>query len=311
MLSNEKILITGPASQVAEPIAAALAKNNEVWGIARFSDPVARGRLEAAGVRCVAVDLVAGDFSALPDDFTLAMNFAVMKSNVFDRDIAGNVEGTGLLMHHCRNVRAFLHCSSTAVYEPNDHEPLAETDMLGDNHKPFGFLPTYSICKIAAEGMARYAARQWNLPTTIARLNVPYGGNGGWPAFHLALMKMGRPIPVHENAPSQYCPIHEDDILTHLPALIDAASVPATIVNWGGDEVVSIEEWCAYLGELTGLEPSFEPTQNTIESAVIDTTKMHELIGGTSVGWRDGMRRMVATLHPDMLGQDTTPGSGH
>jgi UDP-glucuronate 4-epimerase len=34
----------------------------------------------------------------------------------------------------------------------------------------------------------------------------------------------------------------------------------------------------------------------------IDTTRMHELIGPTSVAWRDGMKRMAHALHPDKVG---------
>ena len=52
-----------------------------------------------------------------------------------------------------------------------------------------------------------------------------------------------------------YSPIHQDDINTQTEALLDAAAVPATIVNWAGDEPVSVQEWCAYVGELDGIEP--------------------------------------------------------
>jgi hypothetical protein len=38
---------------------------------------------------------------------------------------------------------------------------------------------------------------------------------------------------------------------------------------------------------------SFVETDQTIGSVVIDPTKMHELVGRTEVGWRDGIRRMV------------------
>jgi hypothetical protein len=64
---------------------------------------------------------------------------------------------------------------------------------------------------------------------------------------------------------------------------------------------VSIEEWCTYLGEITGLEPRFKPTERTIQSVAIDLTKMHALIGRTSVDWRDGLRQMVRTRHPELL----------
>ena len=39
MLTQKKILITGPASQVGIPICEVLAADNEVWGLARFSKP--------------------------------------------------------------------------------------------------------------------------------------------------------------------------------------------------------------------------------------------------------------------------------
>ena len=109
------------------------------------------------------------------------------------------------------------------------------------------------------------------------------------------------PIPVHTDAPSVYRPIHEDDIVATIPALLDAAALPPTIVNWGGEEAVSIEAWCTYLGELTGLTPRFEPTDATIESVNADTTKLQELAGPTSVAWKDGMRRMVEARAPEML----------
>jgi len=301
MLTREKILITGPTGQVARPLALALAKDNEVWGLARFRDARARQALEAAGVRCLAVDLCEGDLREVPSDFGYVLNFGVVKTHTFDADLAGNVEGLGFLMHHCRGARAFLHCSSTAVYEPNGHEPLNEGDRLGDNHKAFGFMPTYSICKIAAEAMARYSARQHGLPTVIARLSVPYGDAGGWPLFHLEMMRRGHPIPVHTNSPSLYNPIHDDDILEQVPRLLDVASVPATTVNWAGKDAVSIEEWCTYLGELTGLEPKFQPTPRTIESVRIDTTRMHALIGATRVEWRSGMRRMLEARCPELV----------
>ena len=37
-LSGEKVLITGATGQVALPVALALAADNELWAIARFSD---------------------------------------------------------------------------------------------------------------------------------------------------------------------------------------------------------------------------------------------------------------------------------
>jgi nucleoside-diphosphate-sugar epimerase len=300
MLEGMKIAVTGCAGQVGFPICQTLAANNQVYGVGRFSRPGDRERLEAVGVTCVRADLSEDDLTSIPDDVDYVLNFAVARSAKpdFDADLSANAEGVGRLMDRCRGAKAFLHCSSTAVYEPAGHRPLSESDPLGDNHRIF--LPTYSIAKIAAEAVARFCARAFQLPTTIARLGVPYGDNGGWPAFHLAMMIAGKPIPVSSEAPNRFSPIHEDDFTAQIPGLLDAASIPATIVNWAGSEVVSIEEWCAYFGELTGLEPKLVASDRTLRSVVADTTRLRQLVGECKVHWRDGLRRMVRARHPEL-----------
>src|SRR5580692_2250620 len=298
---GKTIVVTGVTGQVARPLALALARDNRVVGAARFSDAAARAELETSGVECVPIDLVTGDVAGLPEDADYVLNFAVAKTNDWERDLAANSGGLAYLMEHHRRATAFLHCSSTAVYQPAGHLALDESAPLGDNHGVWPFLQTYSICKIAAEGTARWAAQRFALPTTIARLSVPYGDNGGWPAIHLHMMLSGNAIPVYVDAPSVYHPLHADDILAMVPRLLAAAAVPAVTVNWGGSDPVSIEEWCAYLGGLAGVEARFEPTEQTIDSVQIDTTRMHELAGRTTVPWREGMRRMAKALHPDRV----------
>ncbi len=300
MIRGAKILITGPTGQVAKPVARALAADNEVWGIARFTDAAAREGLEKAGVRCETVDLAAGDFTAVPSDFDYVINLAVAKSGKWDKDLGANAESIGLLMAHCREVKAFLHCSSAAVYDPPDDEPRTEHAALGDNHK-FLF-PTYSISKIAGEVVVRSMARALGVPTTIGRLNVPYGDNGGWPFYHMEMMLGGIPIPVPPGGPARYNPIHEDDIIATIPKLLGVASVPATTVNWCGDQAVSLQEWCAYVGSLVGREPVFAESEQALRGNPTDVTRMHELIGATTVDWRDGMRRMAAKFHPELVG---------
>ncbi len=294
---DEKILITGPTSQVALPIARELASANEVWGLARFTRPKDRERLEDLGVKCAPVDLADGSLEGVPDDFGYVLNFAVVRTGDFDYDLAANAGGAGRLMAHCRRAKAFLHCSSAGVYQ-HKGEPVCETDPLGDNHR--AMMPTYSICKIAAEAVVCFSARQWNLPATIARLSVPYGNNGGWPWYHLMMMKADQPIPLHPEQPNLFNPIHEDDYVGQIPRLLEIADVPPTVVNWGGAPV-SIEQWCSFLGELTGLEPRFQTTEQTIARLPVDLTRLHELVGEARVDWRDGLRRMVEARNPDLL----------
>ena len=302
-MRGSKILITGPTGQVASPIAQALAVDNEVWGIARFTDAAAREALEKSGVRCETVNLATGEFDGLPSDFDYVLNFAVAKSGNWGKDLAANAESVGLLMAHCRNARAFLHCSSGAVYDPPDDEPRTERAALGDNHKPL--FPTYSISKIAGEVVARTMARALGVPTTIARLNVPYGDNGGWPFYHMEMVLAGIPIPVPPGGPARYNPIHEDDIIATIPKLLEVASVPATTLNWCGEQTVSLQEWCGYLGSLVGKEPVFQESEQALRGNPTDPSLMCELVGVATVDWHDGIRRMAAKFHPELVGSSS------
>jgi UDP-glucuronate 4-epimerase len=296
---GRRIVVTGVTGQVALPLARALARENEVWGLARFRDAVAREALERDGVRCVPVDLVSGDFPGVPTGIDLVLHFAVAHTRSFDKSLTANAEATGLLMSQFRDASAFFHCSSGAVYEPKGGpDPLTETDPLGDNHRVM--MPAYSIAKISSEAVVRTCARIFSLPSVIARLNVPYGDNGGWPLWHFLTMQAGQPVPVNPDG-STYNLIHDDDILATLPVLVDAASVPATIVNWAGPETVTIEQWCTELSSLTGVAATFDVTPATLPTVVMDTTKLRELGGSPSVDWHDGLRRLVAAQFPDLL----------
>ena len=295
VLKNKKILVTGLTGSVGYPVARRLAADNEVWGAARFSSARRRARLEEAGITCAEIDLVLADFGGLPDDFDYVLNFAVLHAPDFDTALAANAEGIGLLMGHCRRASAVLHCSSTGVYQPDGSHPFKESDPLGDNHRPAG-LTTYSISKIAAEAVVRCTARLLDIPTTIARLNVPYGDSWGWPRMHAEMMASGTDIALHTDEPNVFNPIHEDDILGLIPALLEAAAVPATMVNWAGPDTVSVEEWCRYIGSIIGAEPRFTRTAAAIPSVAVDTSRMIELIGPARVDWKEGFGRMAEDL---------------
>tara|TARA_R110002110_G_scaffold205066_1_gene416689 strand:+ start:82281 stop:83210 length:930 start_codon:yes stop_codon:yes gene_type:complete len=299
-LAQQKILITGPTGQVARPVVEHFAKTSRVYALARFSNVDDRKSMEDLGATTLQADLAdAASLKVIPDDIDYVLNFAVVKSGDFEYDLAANAEGVGNLMMQCANAKGFLHFSSTAVYEYAGHEPRAENAPLGDNHRVM--FPTYSISKIAAESVCRFVARQQAIPSTIARLSVPYGDNGGWMYYHMLMMQGAIPIDLHPEGPNYYNPLHVDDYIEKIPYLLGAASVPATTVNFGGSEKVSIEQWCAYISELTGLEPVFKENPQAFGSLCIDTTKMHELIGPTSVDWRDGIRSQIRALSPDVL----------
>ena len=297
-LVGKRILITGATGFVAQPIVKALSAENTVFAGARFKKDEDRKSIEVLGATPVVLDLAADDFNDLPEvDYVL--NLAVAKSGKWDTDLAINAEGLGRLMVRYRNVEAFLHISSTAVYEYAGHELLTESSSLGDNHKHL--FETYSISKIAAETIARFVAKQYNIPTTIARLNVPYGSFPCWPFFHLMMMKNGMPIDIHPDQPNGYSPIHSDDYVAKIPHLLAAASSQVTTTNLAGDDIVSIEQWCDYLSELTGLEAKFNETENALGNLTVSTEKLTEISGPCQTQWKTAIKAMVETMAPDTL----------
>jgi nucleoside-diphosphate-sugar epimerase len=311
MLSGEKILITGPAGKIAFGITRSLARENDVWGIARFRDPAQQKEVEDLGVTTRRIDLYDADFSDLPNDFTYLVHIAVAFEQDYDRSFRSNGEGTGLLLEHCRKAKAALVMSSCSVYRPNIDPFYAyrETDPLGDPLTHI-FLP-YPVSKISQEVVARYCARSLGLPVVIARMNAAYGLRGGLPAYHMADIAAGKPVVTRWD-PCPYTPIFDSDIEDQLPALLDTAGVPANIVNWGGDEVVTVQEWAAYAGELLST-PATVHSQAIAGGAsgmVADNAKRLSITGPCKVSWREGFRRTVAHRFPDASANRETAADG-
>ena len=91
--------------------------------------------------------------------------------------------------------------------------------------------------------------------------------------------------------------------IAQVEALLDAASTPATVVNWTGDEPVTVQQWCKYFGELFGVEAKVEvqPVPGASLGSVGDPTKRIGITGPCRVDWRDGFRRMAEQFYPNLV----------
>jgi UDP-glucuronate 4-epimerase len=295
VLHNEKILITGATGKIAFPIARALAKSNEVWGAARFSKPGDREKLIAAGIRPLQLDMAEGDFSAVPTDFSYVFHAAV-DTGVGDwrRCVRTNAQHSGKLLLHCAQAKGFVYCSTGSVYRYQG-KPLTEADAPGAPLRA-----NYSFSKIAGENVCTWVAEQFKIPLTIIRICSTYGPEGGTPVDRLEMILQRKPIRLHPDKPNRYNPIYEDDYVDLGIKAMEVAALPPITVNWGGSETVSAEDYCAYMGELIGIEPIFEYTPEAHTPLWPDMTYMHEILGRTKIHWRDGFRRMIEARHPEL-----------
>ena len=296
MLKGEKILITGVTGKIAFPIARALAPENEVWGVARLQKPGDEERLRDAGIRPLALDVADGDFSALPDDFSYVFHAAVdTGQGDWGKCVKTNAQHSGDLLYHCRKARGFVFCSTGSVYGYQGQRPLTENDPPG-----VPLRANYSFSKIAAEEVCKWISRQYDTPLTIIRICSTYGPLGGAPADRFEAILAGKPIRLYPDKPNNYNPIYEDDYVALGIRAMEVASTPPVTVNWSGSETVSIEDYCTYMGELVGKEPVFEYTADAHTPLWPDTTYMHQVLGRTRVPWREGMRRMIKAIHPEL-----------
>ena len=319
MISGEKILITGVTGSVARPLALFLAQENEVWGLARFTDDTARQKeqydpltapslralstreeLEAAGITTLSVDLGAGSFDEVPDDFTYVLHLAWMRADLahLQDAIRTNVEGPGLLLQHCRRAKAALVMSGMGVYSGSDDpwHAYCEDDPVGRGSTAYA--PTSPASKLGVESVARFCARAFDLRVVITRLNTFMGTPISFPGMHISAVLSDRPM-VAPHDPNPHSPIHTDDMKDQLEALLDAASTPAFITNWCGDDAVTAQDWTRWASEYSGKNGTIlvqEPAPGSPLGTLADPTRRRSITGPCKTNFEESFRQLYEAM---------------
>jgi UDP-glucuronate 4-epimerase len=302
------VLVTGATGRIGFPIARALARDHDVYGLARCSHAEDEDRLRAAGVVPIVGDLgeldadtmIASAERPFTHVFHAAARIGPEANTDWPRTFEVNAQATGRLIAGCgRAARdtfsAFVFCSSGSTYAYQGRRPLREDDPPGVH------LGLYSLSKIAGEAVARFSAVEHGVPLTVIRVFSTYGPLGGAPADRLDRILADKEIVLHPDRPNNYNPIYEDDYVRLGIRALEVAGVPPVTVNWAGSETVCAEEYCEFLAALVGRTVRFTYDPAAPWPLWPDVTKMHQLLGRTQVPWREGMRRMVQARRPDAL----------
>lgn len=286
-LSGRRVLVTGASGLVAFPVARELAKTNEVYAVARFSDPEQRRMLDEAGARTIAFDLADHDLSPLPKSVDIVINYAVLPfTNPNHYDV--NAGAVGRLARRYRDCEAFVHGSTGSAYQYQGERPLCEDDPYGLHSSA----EPYAASKIAAEFLLKHLSEDYRMPTTIVRIFSFYGPRGGGVTQRIDQVARGEPISIYPGVRNVHTPLYEDDYVEKTIAAATIAKVGAEIVNVAGTEPVTTQEYCEMAGELLGKKPIF--VENSKAWPIwADTTKMLKLLGPNKVSIREGVRRVV------------------
>jgi UDP-glucuronate 4-epimerase len=299
-LAGQRILVTGFTGRLGGAFAEYLAADNEVTGVTLAASDEELTRWRARGVEPYVIDLAGDDYGRLPRDFDYVVHTAAA---VYPRDFAdgmrANAEAPALLMQHVRSARAFLHVSTTGVYVEHD-DPwyrAVETDVIGGSR----LMGHYTGTKAAGEGAVRAMARVLGLPTVICRMDVQYGtySDGGLPVMFLASILNRQPIALPKSRDWVKALVYQDDLRAFIAPSLAAATVPATTVNWSGDEALKGEDWIGYLGALVGVDPVFVYDDDKARPGGAPSAALRTAITGpAAVGWREGLERIAQFWEP-------------
>jgi UDP-glucuronate 4-epimerase len=299
-ISGARILVTGPTGNLGWPVARALAEDNEVWGLARFSDPSGRADVEAAGIRTVAKDIGVDHLDDLPAEFDYVFHAASLIPMASEGDMARtfetNTQGTARLMAQCRGARTFVFCSTAGVYR-HQPRPLVEDDEYGAD------VPAYAMSKIAAEQAVRYLSSSVGIPAVILRVGALYGPDGGSGGATAPVDRMvaGKEIWVNPVEPRGVSLLWEDDAVRLAPRAFSVGQVPPLVLNFAGEEHVSVEEYCTFAGELVGRRPRFRYTDLAYPANPLDTARMQQVLGRCHTPWRNGIQILMERRYPHLL----------
>ena len=287
-LAGKRVLVTGASGIVALPVAVELAKDNEVFALARWSNPDQKQKVEAAGAKAVSFDLADPDLSPLPKEVDVVINYAVLPPTFKNMAYDVNLGATGRLARRYRECEAFIHGITGSLYEYQGERALREDDPYGLHSGG----ENYAASKIGAEYMLRHLSEDYNLPVVMIRIFSFYGPRGGGVTQRVDQVLRGEPVSVYPGVKNWHTPLYEDDYVEKTIAAASIARVGAEVLNVGGSEVVTTQEYCQMAGEMVGKEPIF--VENGKSWPIWgDTGKMERLLGPSKVSVREGVRRII------------------
>ena len=250
-LIDGDILVLGAGGKMGPTLARLLrrAAAGTVHAASRWSDGAARERLERAGVRTAAVDLLDRDaYRGLPEaatvyylagmkfgasarqDLTWAMNAYVPAL------VAERFRDSRIVVFSTGNVYPFVPVESGGAREDTQPEPVGE----------------YAQSCLARERMFQYFSGRYGTPATIVRLN--YANEPRYGIIVDVASKILRDEAVdlsmgHVNL------IWQGDANNYIAAAAGLAASPPAILNVAGAGTVRLRDLAARLGNLLGREP--------------------------------------------------------
>ena len=275
------ILILGVAGKIG-PTLAMMAKRaaprKRVIGVARFSDPDVKRRLEAAGVETIACDLLdRAAVQRLPDlpniVYMAGKKFGTSGSEPFTW--AMNAVVPAYVGERLRGTR-FVAFSTLCVYP---FSPVAGPGATPDDTPPTP-LGEYANSCVARERVFQYFSHTTRSPGRLARLNYAIDCRYGVLHDIAQWVRQGQPVDVRTGVAN--C-IWQGDAIAYILRCLVQGTVPARPINIGLPVPINVRRVAEQFGELFGRKPVF----TGVEQATAwhnDCREARQLFGPAVIG---------------------------
>lgn len=250
----------------------AAGKSDAVLAVSRFGDDDARRRLEDAGVRTIAADLLEdAELQALPDAAHV-IHMAAMKFGTSGSEHltwAMNAYLPGRVGERYRDAR-IVAFSSGNVYPL---VPLASTGATEDH--PIEPIGEYGQSVLGRERIFAYVSHRYGTRVAAIRLNYAIDLRYGVLVDIATAVRDGAPIDLSMGYVNVVWQGYANEVT--LRALHHASS-PPTAINLTGPEIVSVRRLAHWFGERLGREPVLVGEEQP--SALLnDASRCHALFG--------------------------------
>jgi nucleoside-diphosphate-sugar epimerase len=250
------IIVLGVAGKMGIGLARMLkraAPHKRIVGVARFSEEGARERLEEAGVEAIQADLLDRDaVEALPK-LPNVIYMAGLKFDYRGREDflwAMNTLVPSFVGEAFRDSR-IVALSTIHVYPWSDPRRGGVTEDMPPLARP----GEYANSVVGRERTFQYLSRVHGTPGRIVRFVYAIDMRYGVLQEIASWVKSGTPIPLATgNVNIQW----QGDAINHFARLLSRVDTPATAINIGGPENVSVRRVAESFGERFGIAPVFE-----------------------------------------------------
>ena len=274
------VIILGVAGKMGMGLARMIkraAPHKRVVGVARFSDEGSEEWLNSYGVETIKCDLLDRDAVAKLPKLPNVIYMAGLKFDYRGREDflwAMNTIAPAIVAEEFRASR-IVSLSTIHVYPWTDPRRGGVTE----DEPPMARPGEYANSVVGRERTFQYYSRLHNTPGRIVRFVYAIDMRYGVLQEIANWVKTGTPIPLGTgNVNIQW----QGDAINHFARLLKHVDTPATPINIGGPENVSVRRMALEFGELLGVEPVFEGVESD-HALFVNCDRAAELLGNPVV----------------------------